>query len=351
MADRFSVEELVINDSFIAYCFHANEADVRYWEDYIRTYLGEKGTIDQARDMVLNLSILLREEGEIYEGEPLSLVGADVRGRRAPLFGRWMKMAAAAVLLAAVILPFVRKRNTNNELSTAKGEAVKEMPVLATQNGQKKVFYLPDSSKVILNAGSSLEVSKSFGEDNRTVSLHGEAYFDIKPHTRYPFKVRTPGYDVTVLGTVFNIKAYAEEKTTELDLISGKVQVSEVGGAGKWMVKPLQKLVLPNKGVSQTGVSAGPVVRDLTFRGSDSIITETAWQQNRLEIVNETFGSMKNRLERWFNVKIVFADDQVREYPFTGYFSNESIQQVLKAFQYSYPFNYKIENDIVTLSK
>lgn len=351
MADRFSVEELVINDSFIAYCFHANEADVRYWEDYIRVYPKEKGTIDQARDMVLDLSIMLREEGEIYEDGPPSMAGTSVRRLRPSISGKWIKMAAAAVLLAAVVLPFVRKKSTNDGLSTVKAAPAKEMPVLTTQNGQKKIFYLPDSSKVVLNAGSSLEVSEGFGEDNRTVSLHGEAYFDIKRRTRHPFKVKALGYEVTVLGTVFNFKAYAEEKTTELDLISGKVQVSEASGAGKWMVKPLQKLVLPNTTVSPTSVSAAPLVRDLTFRGRDSIITETAWQQNRLEIVNETFGSMKNRLERWFNIKIVFADDQVREYPFTGYFSDESIQQVLKAFQYSYHFNYKIEDDIVTISK
>ncbi|HVW61670.1 MAG TPA: FecR domain-containing protein, partial [Puia sp.] len=356
----------VINDSFIAYCFQSNEADVRYWEDYLRTYPGEGRTIDHARDMVLNLSILLQENGEnaglersgeyqlitnLYEKEHLQTIDADRRPHRARIGGNWLKMAAAAVFLAAVILPLVIKRATNTENLPGKEAPVQEMMVLTSQKGEKKIFYLPDSSKVILNAGSSLEVSKGFGEDNRTVSLEGEAYFDIKRHTRHPFRVRALGYDVTVLGTVFNIKAYAGEKTTELDLISGKVQVSEVGGAGKWMIKPLQKLVLPNNERTEAGGSVHPVVKDLMPRRSDSIITETAWQQNRLEIVNETFGSMKNRLERWFNVKIVFADDQVREYPFTGYFSDESIQQVLKAFQYSYPFNYKIENDIVTIWK
>lgn len=364
MAERFSVEELVINDSFIAYCFHANAADVEHWEGYIRMYPGEAAVIDQARDMVLNLSMMLQEHGEdasehssqyklitnLYGEGPLSVAGR--AERRVPSSRIWMKMTAAAAVLAVVLLLVLRKNDAGGGSRQTTETPARDATVVNTPNGQKKVFYLPDSSRVVLNAGSRLTVSKGFGDDNRIVSLYGEAYFDVRKQTRHPFLVRTAGYEVTVLGTVFNIKAYAEEKTTELDLISGKVQVSEVRGAGKWMVKPLQKLVLPNEtGKTQASVNTRPVVRNLTFRGSDSIISETAWEQNRLEIVNETFGSMKGKLERWFNIKIVFSDDQVREYPFTGYFSNESIQEVLKAFQYSYPFNYNIKNDIVTISK
>ena len=60
---------------------------------------------------------------------------------------------------------------------------------------------------------------------------------------------------------------------------------------------------------------------------------------------------MKEKLERWFDVKITIKDDEVGKYPFTATFEKENIQQVLQALQYAYHFNYNIKNNEVNISK
>ncbi|HKO80609.1 MAG TPA: DUF4974 domain-containing protein, partial [Chitinophagaceae bacterium] len=75
------------------------------------------------------------------------------------------------------------------------------------------------------------------------------------------------------------------------------------------------------------------------------------WTRGRLEIVNENFEDIRSRLERWYNVKIIFADEEVKRYTFTATFADENIGQVLKALQYSYHFTYKTEGETITIYK
>lgn len=67
---------------------------------------------------------------------------------------------------------------------------------------------LPDGSTVLLNEGSELSYSTSFGKQAREVTLTGEGYFDVQHNLSKPFKVLTGNVTTTVLGTAFNIKAY-----------------------------------------------------------------------------------------------------------------------------------------------
>jgi ferric-dicitrate binding protein FerR (iron transport regulator) len=172
--------------------------------------------------------------------------------------------------------------------------------------------------------------------------------------------VHSNQYDVKVLGTVFNVKAYPEDKLSETSLIRGKVEISLANNSKKITLKPNQKAVISNKGgnlvlennkqvVEQAGEKI--IILPLSYNSTDSVVVETAWAQNRIEIVNENFDEIKNKLERWYDVKIIFADEEVSRYSFTATFSGETIGQVLKALQYSYHFTYKIEGKIITISK
>ena len=73
--------------------------------------------------------------------------------------------------------------------------------------------------------------------------------------------------------------------------------------------------------------------------------------QNTLVIEDESFEMIKEKLERWYNVRLIFKDEKVKAYGFTGTFKHESIEQVLKAFQDSYFFNYTIDGQDITISK
>jgi ferric-dicitrate binding protein FerR (iron transport regulator) len=109
---------------------------------------------------------------------------------------------------------------------------------------------------------------------------------------------------------------------------------------------------LPVKDMDKTSshLGGGIILLPLSYT-KDSMVIETAWAKNRFEIVNETFGEIKNKIERWYNVKIFFKDEEVTQYPFTASFENESIEQVLKALQYAYYFSYTKNGNEITISK
>ena len=96
--------------------------------------------------------------------------------------------------------------------------------VLLSRTGETKVFYLPDSSRVMLSGDSRLTYNAQFGKTNRELSLRGEAFFQVKRDTSKPFIVETSLIQVEVLGTSF--KVIAQKLQAEVAVEKGRVKVT-----------------------------------------------------------------------------------------------------------------------------
>jgi ferric-dicitrate binding protein FerR (iron transport regulator) len=365
MSDDLSIEELIIDDSFANYCFQSNEEDILFWQEYILANPSQKEKIEEAKQMVLGLHVMLKQE-HAEKNEKQSYVLKAIPRPTNKLFIqktiRYAAAVAAVFLLVFGIKSYLgQNSSSHNPVKDIAAATVRDnLLVFATTKGEKKTFLLPDSTKIYLGAGSVLRMEKGFGKDNRGVYLTGEALFDVKHNKALPFIVHIDKYDVKVLGTLFNVKAYPEDKISETSLIRGKVEISLKNNSQKITLNPNQKAVINNKEdnlVLETNKQVSEqssekiVLLPLSYNRTDSVVIETAWAQNRLEIVNESFEEIKNKLERWYNVKIVFADEEVGRYAFTATFTTETIGQVLKALQFSYHFTYKTEGETITISK
>ena len=95
--------------------------------------------------------------------------------------------------------------------------------VLLSRTGETKVFYLPDSSRVMLSGDSRLAYNAQFGKTNRELSLRGEAFFQVKRDTSKPFIVETSLIQVEVLGTSFQV--IAEKLQAEVFVEKGRVKI------------------------------------------------------------------------------------------------------------------------------
>jgi transmembrane sensor len=237
---------------------------------------------------------------------------------------------------------------------------------VSTRNGSKTTINLPDGSKVWLNAGSVLTYDKNFGGDIREVTLTGEAYFEVRsvflPGTKQkiPFIIHTQQIDVRVLGTAFNVKAYPNEKQTETSLVHGKVEVLVHNQPEKkFVLSPNEKLVVMNDEVStpvtsKTGTKNNqPFVSlsKLSYTTADSTLIETAWVQNKLVFDNESFLEIAKKMERWYNVEIVFKDVKLQTEPMSGSFTNETVQQALLALSGTTPFHYTMLGNKITIGR
>lgn len=345
MPDRYELEQLVIDDSFINYCFRKNETDIVFWERYLLENPGEAATVAEAKELVMGIYLMLAEEAPVAEPAVVHIRKSGIKK---------MLVAAALVAVMAAAALFLFRQGGIRIQETAQ---LTDAPlVYTTAMAEKKTVRLADSSSVILNAGSVLTVDKGFGRHNRNVCLKGEALFMVEHNASQPFVVKVEGYDVRVLGTVFNVKAYPGEKKSETSLISGKVEIYLRHAATRKTLLPKEKFVI-SKDIRPVTAGAKPAdkKREQTaimplLYNRKNVNVETAWSQNRLVFEDEAFGEMREKLERWFDVNIVFEDNIIEEYRFTATFEKENITQVMKALQASYPFTCSIEGKTIKIS-
>jgi transmembrane sensor len=239
----------------------------------------------------------------------------------------------AGLAAAAAVLLFMAGQYMN--WGDKKREGL--MPVtktLAASKGTKNHFTLPDGSKVWLNAGSTLTWEEDFGKKKmREVTLVGEGFFEVRHDDKHPFVIHTNRMDIRDVGTSFNVKAYPSDKTTEATLIEGAIEVLLKNGKGSTVLsKPNEKIIVSN----HTPATIAKVVPAT----ADSLIEETAWMKDMLVFKNETFAELAIKMERWYDVTIVFENEQARRHRFTGVFANETIEQALDELKLVYSFRY-----------
>ena len=236
---------------------------------------------------------------------------------------------------------------------------------IITQNGSRTRSLLTDGTTVWLNAGSKLFYENDFNGITREVSLEGEAFFEVVKQTNRPFIVHTSGIDIRVLGTAFNVKSYPEDKNVETTLYRGQVQVLRQEDLISKAIQliPNQKLILPKQAAKETiklseekqplakKITASFIITLIDSTKKESERFETAWLYSRLEFRGNNFEELAKKLERWYNVTIVFKDEKVKELNFNGSFEKENVDEAFKALQLAVPFfDYKIENNGVLVS-
>lgn len=207
---------------------------------------------------------------------------------------------------------------------------------LTTGNGETYTIRLPDGTLVFLNAGSSLSYPASFGNsDRRKVSLVGEGYFEVAKDKQHPFIVHTNYQEVEVLGTHFNINSYAEEGETKTTLLEGLVKVS--GSAGTRVLQPGQQAELSVKGISVKNVEVEDAV---------------AWKNGYFMFNSERLESIMNRIARWYNVKLIYEDPELKKETFFGRVSrSEHIEKVLTALEGTDVLRFEIEGNLIKIKR
>ena len=135
--------------------------------------------------------------------------------RRRPLRRLWLRISAAAAVLALV---------STLVLHLLPAERPEQLFTVEAPQGTHSRISLPDGTQVWLNAGSALSYGSSFNETSREVSLSGEAYFEVARHAALPFRVEARGCTFTVLGTKFDISAYAEDPAVTAALLEGALR-------------------------------------------------------------------------------------------------------------------------------
>lgn len=158
-------------------------------------------------------------------------------------------------------------------------------------------LILSDGSELYVNSDTKVVYPKQFGKKRREIFVDGEIYIDVERNEKVPFVVKTAKFDVEVLGTAFDVKAYSDCKDGgEIVLLRGQVNVKSHAGK-ETVLNPDHKAV----------VQAGGAIRTMAVEAADYILwTKGVWPLN-----NGTVGDVLNELSRYYHVKIT-CDETIR---------------------------------------
>lgn len=273
--------------------------------------------------------------------------------RKKPVRLRNVLLAVCGILSVCMVSYFYYSRSAPVNRT---GDA-KTVSRIYTPAGSKTSIVLPDGTEVWLNCFSTLTYTTAgFSSGRREVSLVGEAMFKVKHDSLHPFIVHTKNFDVTDLGTVFNVQAYPEDNNGQASLISGSIEVMTKGKhSRKVLLAPNQRIIIRNDSMSSMTVAKPgkipdePTIRPIVLNPRISIAPDTAWVVNKLIFTDETFYDLALQMQRRYNVTVSFKNEKAKNYKFTGRFEEETIDDALKELQAIAPFTYKRSNNEILI--
>jgi transmembrane sensor len=240
----------------------------------------------------------------------------------------WYLRIAAVLIPVALILSigyfFLKNKNIQaNQIAIHAGN-------------EKKICILSDGTQVWINRQSSITYPSKFSDSERVVQLEGEAYFDVVKG-KGTFKIITGKTAVVVLGTAFNVRAYQQEKFTEVIVSRGKVLFEE-----KSLHQQKTLLLAGDQGTFDEASKkiTKKIVGDSNLLG---------WKDDKLSFHNAPLNEIQFILKRYFNVPMQFSPSML-QCRFTGDFHKPALDEVLKVMTVTLGASYSIKNDTIFLN-
>ena len=201
-------------------------------------------------------------------------------------------------------------------------------------------FYqlaLSDGSKVWLNSMTELRFPVAFTGEERKVYLTGEAYFEVAPDSKHPFIVVTEeGMEVKVYGTEFNMSTY-QHGVVQTVLVSGKVGI-RVNATGKEVMLAPKQMAEYSEKTGMVRVEEADPYRYI------------AWKDGEFVFERETIEEIMERLGRWYDVKVFYENESLKQKRFTGVISRyENIEQVLRLIEGPATLRFEVKGNVVTV--
>lgn len=246
-------------------------------------------------------------------------------GRR-PVFSHWIfARTAAAILLLAVSSVFLYQLY---RAETKQGEkvAVEWSNKVIVPPGQCVQVILSDGTKVWLNARTELTYPASF-TGQRKVELNGEAYFEVAKDTDHPFVIHTRKHELHVLGTTFNVEAYADREEFSTALIEGALEIRKLAVPERPVILMPQLEFREKRGTSRIDS-----IQDYdTYR----------WREGLICFDNMAFPELMKKIEKNYGFRIVIRNKRMESYVCTGKFRmSDGIDFILRVLQRNARFRF-----------
>lgn len=334
MAESDNVEHLLADDSFVAWIEGAASDDkARCWETWMEEDPARKKLVEAAISLHKNLAVDHSQHPEMeqelsklnsvidrYEQSSNKKANVTSLKRLQP----YSSVAAVALLMVTIVglIAFFQPSVFNDKSTVAEQE--QKLVETSTTNGQQKVLTLYDGSQITLNANSSISYPSKYDGGDLSVTLRGEAYFDIERKAgdqKRTFSVNIPGAKVEVLGTEFNINSYSTDASVML--VEGRVSVSMTDTASNTESHIMKPGQLSTISFDTGRITTKNVNADL----------HVAWLQDKLVFDRASLYEVSKRIANIYNVEFQLDRKELKEIVVSGSLPNDNLDVFLNALE------------------
>jgi len=350
-----SDQKFIDDPRFLQWIFHNNRSVDQYWEQYLLEHPEEETQIVELKARLSELKYsdetMLQIEKDDIAQQVISRINLDLeKNKRQSIFISFLKYAAVAIAFAAIgglaVYMNTSKESIYQQLAgqmvhipsegqgplliTSTGEnvdlkksnssvdytrngaivlnndsvikAANDIPNVMNQlvipYGNQSKLILSDNTVVWLNAGSRLVYPTFFNGKTREVLLFGEAFFEVSKNAEKPFIVKTSDVEIKVLGTQFNVSAYAEDKVIQTVLKEGSVAIRQNNAA----FFDNEIVLKPNQMASFAKTSNETKLYDVDAS------YYTLWTKGLLSFDDVDFNRILKKVERFYNISVNFSE-------------------------------------------
>lgn len=303
-----------------------------------RSSIAEKAIIEQWFKEAKAAADKEVDTGQYNERKALVLhnikaaIQTDVPGKSSTSQLHYLRWIAAACILGFVFVAYMFSHERRNRTIPP------VMYTVVTDQYQVKEVVLPDSSTVVLNVNSQLSYPGKFN-GNRSVTLKGEAFFDVRKNPDARFVVNASHLQVNVLGTSFVVSDAGIAETALVGVKTGRVQVNV---SGKQQSSP--SVLLPSQQFTYA-------VRRGESKIENNIAVNTAWTAQLLVFRDTPLSAVFPAIAKSLHVKIISNNSEINKRTFTGSFLKEdNITDILKILSLSYGLKIKQTGDLIEVN-
>jgi len=306
----YTTRDFVLDEYFQQWVLHPDVKNTWFWEKWMQEHPEKRAVVQSAVDLIRSIhfeqyTLSVTEKAVLWDNIwDQMAAGEDTTPAASPRVARsWLrhawKYAAAVLVIAGLTSLWLIQQHYRFEPRSWSA---------ATRLGEVKRAWLPDSSLVVMNAGSRLLYTE---KENRVreVWLDGEAYFHVR-HTGGNNRFIVHTYDklsVEVLGTQFNVNSFGDKTTVVLE--KGEISLQVPSPRSQ---KETRLFLQPGEMVSYNKT-------DGSFAKTNAAVERlTAWTRGRLLMDNYTLADAASLMLQVFGKKLVVADSQLLRYQVSG---------------------------------
>jgi ferric-dicitrate binding protein FerR (iron transport regulator) len=388
----FTQTDLIEDEYFLEWVSKPSEKSQIFWEEFIKKYPEKKKEIETAKLIIKSMSPVETDFSETEIDSLWTSIKKSIDNRKKRNWRLWYPVAAAGILIFIVSIWWINsenhknydvvdysqllptrnatqdvelilgdqtkvkisekeselKYNSNGKLVINSAKSIMQEAVRSTSSqvsintivvprGKRANITFTDGTTLWLNSGSSAVYPVEFTGRKREVYIKGEGYLEVAHDESRPFIVKTDQMDIQVLGTSFNICAYPEDASTKVVLVEGKV-------VARCTNNP-EVILLPNQMISFSNETKKTDVTEVNVEDYIS------WKDGWLLCNSEELGSLVEKLERYYDQKIIFSDEAVRLYRLSGKLDlKDDLNQVLQVIATTAPVEIQVKNEAVCIS-